>query len=137
MKYYIEKKKADIKLIKKDTILLCLECSRFITECSPEADKDRKGAEALYKAGIILLYEYGILFSRRDVDGSYDRDETIEELYTYFDYLRGNGMDSSTQRIIINAIRFLKHKPFSKVMAEEPFQKKQGWLREEEWRDEN
>jgi len=126
----------DAKMTKKDTVILCLEYSHFLFIGAPKASEDRNGAEALYKAGIILLCESGCFFSRREPDENYDRDETIEELYAYFDFLRGLGMDNAAQGIIINAICYLSHKPFRKVRAEAPFQRKQGWLREERGNDE-
>jgi len=125
----------DTKMTKKDTILLCLECSHFLSRNGCNEGEDKAGTEALYKAAIILLCEDGCLFSRREPDKCYDRDETINELYAYFDFLRAFGMDNASQGIIINAICYLSHKPFRKVRAEAPFQKKQGWLREKEGRN--
>lgn len=122
----------ETELTNKETILLCLEYSNFLLKAAPQAVEDQNGGDAIYKAGIILLEEYGTPFEVRKEHEDLDRKGTIGELYAYFDYLRGHGMDKAAQGIILNAIWQLKDISFSDLLQEEPFQKKQGWLKEEE-----
>lgn len=122
----------ETELTKKETILLCMEYSNFLLKSAPQAVEDQNGGEAIYKAGIILLEEYGTPFEFRKTEEGFDRKKTVEELYAYFDYLRGHGMDKAAQGIILNAIWQLKYISFNELLQEEPFQKEQGWLKEKE-----
>ena len=105
------------------TTILCLELSDFLLRDS----LDREGAKALHQAGMYLLTLQGIESDEYDSREYLDKDEIVEGLSTYFEYLHGRGMDHTSRNIILNAIRYIRDMEWEDVQAMEMVKKKIGW----------
>ena len=107
----------------RETVIHCLldavACSKF------DSEDDRHGGAALLDAALYMLMEDGYQEEAHGLMWSSTKEDCIQDLWAYFNYLDICGLDHRAQNAILNAIYYLSGKSREEIL--EQVRTQLGW----------